>query len=215
MRTRSVLHITPYLAPAWAHGPVPAAVWTLATAQAGRGWHVSVLTTDAVAPHERVPAGSSNVNGVHVVRVRNAVGLITSWMQISTPVGWTRAARALLAQPPRIVHLHELRSLEARLIAPLVPAGTVLLASTHGYESQVQMPLSSRARMQERLLRPAWSRIDRVLVDSALEREAVLRLAARNRLSWSDANLSVTTPGEPAGTDLMSLYEDVFARARV
>ena len=42
-----VLHVTPYLAPAWAFGPVPQRVFELARAQSARGLTVTVLTTDA------------------------------------------------------------------------------------------------------------------------------------------------------------------------
>jgi len=207
-----VLHITPYLEPAWAYGPVPAAVWRLATAQAVRGWDVSVLTTDAMAPHERLPVGASIIEGVQVVRVRNVVGLVTSWLQVSTPVGWQRAARVLLARDPLIVHLHELRSLEARLIAPLVPKRASLVASTHGRETRVTEPLAMRVRVQERLLRRGWSRIDQVIVESRSERDAVLNVAARNVLRWSEAHVSIATNDLTSSGSVLQVYERLLPR---
>ncbi len=206
MTTLSVLHVTPYLAPAWAHGHVPAAVWELAKTQVSRGVDVSVLTTDAMAPHERLPAGTSRVEGVRVVRVRNAVGLITEWLQVSTPTGWRRAARGLLAGRPLIVHLHELRSLEARLVAPLVPREALLIASTHGCEATVDAR-TMRARVQERLLRHAWQRIDHVIADSPTELAAVSRLAERTCLRWSPATVSLTANETASDPSLIGCYE--------
>ena len=69
----TILHVTPYYAPAWAYGPVPARVAQLAQAQASAGHQVTVLTTDAMAPHERLPPGESTLDGVRVIRVPPAV----------------------------------------------------------------------------------------------------------------------------------------------
>lgn len=186
---------------------MPAAVWTLARAQAARGWDVSVLTTDAVAPHERAPAGASSAEGVQVVRVRNTFGLITSWFQMSTPIGWSRAARELLARKPHIVHLHELRSLEAGRIAALVSKQTVLVASTHGLETTAAHPRTTRVRVQERLLRRAWNRVDHVIVESSTELQTVGALATRNQLRWSESQLSVATNDLTSETSVLQVYE--------
>lgn len=206
MTSLSVLHITPYLAPAWAHGHVPGAVWSLAREQVARGWDVSVLTTDAMAPHERLPRGASTVEGVQIVRVRNAVGLAMSWLEVSTPIGWSRAARTLLSRRPQMVHLHELRTLETVLITPIMPRHTILVASTHGLESGIK-PRTSWVRAQERLLRPAWNRIDHLIVESAGEVKRVRQLAETNALRWTEANLSVATNSMAGDGSVLQVYE--------
>ena len=109
----SVLHVTPYLEPAWAYGSVAYEVAALARAQVALGYRVSVITTDALAPHERLPSGEVHVDGIRVVRVRNVSGATQTWLRLSTPLGIARSARALFAeQQIAIVHLHELRTVE-------------------------------------------------------------------------------------------------------
>lgn len=185
---------------------MPGAVWSLARGQAVRGWDVSVLTTDAMAPHERLPRGASTVEGVRIVRMRNAVGLVTSWVQVSTPIGWSRAARELLAQRPQLVHLHELRTLEALLITSLLPRDAIVVASTHGLESTTT-PRTLGVRGQERVLRRAWARINHVIVESAGELERVRQLAATHQLPWSETNLSIATNDMSSEGSVLQVYE--------
>ena len=166
-----------------------------------------------MAPHERQAVGTSIVEGVQVVRVRNLVGLVTSWLQVSTPVGWHRVARVLLARQPHLVHLHELRTLEARSVASLVPAPAILVASTHGLETRPSDPPTIGMRVQERLLRRGWSRIDHVIVESCAERDAVLNVAARNGLRWSEANVSIATNDLTSRGSVLQVYERMLSRA--
>lgn len=143
----TVLHLTPYLAPAWAFGEVPRSVWRLAQTQAEHGLNVTVLTSDARAPHERLPSGVAEVDGVRVVRVKNASAELRSWLGISTPVGFRRAARDVLASlRPDVVHLHEVWTVENWRIAPLVSPHTPMLLSTHGVCGPPRATLAWRAR---------------------------------------------------------------------
>src|SRR5215211_5511800 len=129
----SVLHVTPYLEPAWAYGSVAHEVAALARAQVALGHRVSVLTTDALAPHERLPSGEVHVDGIRVIRVRNASSATQTWLRLSTPVGIRRSARALFAgQPIAVVHLHEVRTVENVRVAGFAPPDASLIVSPHG-----------------------------------------------------------------------------------
>lgn len=127
-----VLHVTPYLAPAWAFGPVPQRVFELARAQSARGLTVTVLTTDAMAPHERLRPGETTVDGVGIVRVASVTGALRSWLHLSTPIGFKRhAARLVTSRPPDVVHLHELYTAEHLRVAAVLPRTTTIVLSPH------------------------------------------------------------------------------------
>ncbi len=168
----NILHVTPYYPPAWGYGPVPGRVAALARAQAGAGHHVTVLTTDAIAPHERAHAGDPVVDGVRVVRVRNLSGSIRTWLTCSTPVGMGRAARALFAsQALDVVHLHEAIAVEHLHAIRCVPPRVPVVMSLHG-------TLRSPATLPPAWLVPAWrlagghraiERVDRFVAASADE----------------------------------------------
>lgn len=129
----NVLHVTPYFAPAWACGHVPRAVTALARAQLAAGHEVVVLTTDATAPHERLPSGEAPVEGVRVFRVRNVSGVARMWLNVSTPVGMRYRARALFqSEQFDIVHFHELRTVENLVVAAEAPSAVPLVLSPHG-----------------------------------------------------------------------------------
>jgi glycosyltransferase involved in cell wall biosynthesis len=131
----NILHVTPYYEPAWSFGGVCRAVTDLARAQVEAGHRVSVLTTDALTRSTRLPSGECAIDGVHVIRLRNA-SLAARRLNLSTPLGFRKAARRLLdAGDVDVVHCHELRTtenlqlaaLDARSRAPLVlsPHGTL------------------------------------------------------------------------------------------
>lgn len=126
-----ILHVTPYYPPAWAFGPTPAAVAALARAQAAHGHTVIVLTTDAMAPHERLNTGDAVVDGVRVVRVRNLSGATRTWLGCSTPLGLRHAARRLAADGVDVVHLHELVTVENLRVIPALDARTPIVVSLH------------------------------------------------------------------------------------
>ena len=199
------MHVTPYLAPAWAYGPVPAAVWDLARAQAASNTSVAILTTDAVAPHERQPVGAFMLDGVRVVRVRNVSGLIRTWLDTSTPLAMARRARDLFAATtPDIVHLHELRTVENWRVIASVPPGTPVIGSTHGVWREPHSGTWS-TRVRERLLRSVLRRLDHVVVQSDDEVVLVREMWSRQRLRLTDERVSVV----PASTDAAATWRDL------
>ncbi len=188
-----VVHVTPYYAPAWAFGQVPRLVSALARAQAAAGEQVSVLTTDALAPHERLPAGETHEDGVRVHRVRNIASSAQLWAGLSTPVGLRALARRVIGADVDVVHLHEGRSVEHRLVLPLVPEGAAVVLSPHGGLDAVR----SRGLVQR--LWDRWAagrvlaRVDHVIADSGTDARAAQAL-------WS-------TVGRTLRTDRLSLIE--------
>ncbi len=130
----SIVHITPYYAPAWAYGGVVRAVYGLATAQAHAGHQVTVLTTDSQAPGERSNLPRETIDNVAVIRCRNRIGLLRH-INLSSPVGLQRTLAELMASsnPPEVVHCHELRTVENLLGTPIAAAhGIPLIVSPHG-----------------------------------------------------------------------------------
>jgi glycosyltransferase involved in cell wall biosynthesis len=127
-----ILHVTPYYSPAYSFGGVVRAVEGLAQAQVARGLHITVLTTDALTPTQRYRGAlESDEGGVRVVRVPNVLYTLRR-LNLSTPVGMRRAA-ARLIQDVEVVHLHELRTLEALLVAPeAARRGIPIVLSPHG-----------------------------------------------------------------------------------
>lgn len=173
-----LLHVTPCYAPAWAYGDVPGAVTALARAQAARGHEVVVLTTDAVAPHERLPAGETRDHGVRIVRMRNSSSMARTWLHLSTPVALRARTRALLAEGFDLVHAHELRAVETRAIAAAVPRDVPLAISPHGRIGSV-----AGRSLAERV----WDRLagDRVLERADLIVAATSEEADAARALWS------------------------------
>ena len=142
-----ILHVTPYYPPAWAFGQTPAAVEALARAQAAEGHTVTVLTTDAMAPHERLHTGDAVVDGVRVVRVRNLSGATRTWLGCSTPLGLRHAAQRLVAEGIDVVHLHELVTVENLRTVPTIEADAPVVVSLHGQliDARRLPPLARRA----------------------------------------------------------------------
>lgn len=126
----NILHLTAYAPPAWAYGGVVGAVGGLATAQVGRGHHVTILTTDAGSFESRLPAGESTYNGVRIVRCRNLIYPLRARYNLSTPLGYGRAFRRLAAHA-NVIHVHELRTAE-NVIAALSGPPRRLILSPHG-----------------------------------------------------------------------------------
>jgi glycosyltransferase involved in cell wall biosynthesis len=127
-----ILHVTPYYAPAYAFGGVVRAVEGLAQALLKRGHRITVLTTDAYdlsRPYDG--ALESDENGARVIRVRNTVYPLRR-LNLSTPLTMRARAAVLLADVD-VVHLHELRTVEALLVAPLAhQRGIPIVLSAHG-----------------------------------------------------------------------------------
>ncbi len=120
-----ILHVTPYYAPAWSYGGVVSAVTGLATAQAERGHHVMVLTTDALGPDERSPLRRETIDCVEVIRCRNLSNTLHARYNLSLPLGFRREFARLVAD---VVHVHELRTVENLLLEPQQP----IVVSPHG-----------------------------------------------------------------------------------
>lgn len=189
-----VVHVTPYYAPAWAFGRVPRAVSALARAQAAAGHDVSVLTTDALAPHERLPAGEQPIEQVRVLRARNISSSVRTWLGVSTPLGLRRLARRAFADGVDVVHLHELRCVEHRLVLPLVPSAASVVLSSHDTIGH-----ANRWTLTERLwdamaAAQVLPRIDAVIARSDEDANAVQAL-------WS-------ARGHPLRADQLSVLPD-------
>lgn len=129
----NIVHLTPYYAPAYPFGGVVRVVEALATHQARRGHRVTVLTTDALnQAGARVPSTSETLDGVQVLRARNAFPLLHGRVNLSTPLHLERVARATL-ETTDVLHLHEFRTLENALLAPLAHRlGVRMVLSPHG-----------------------------------------------------------------------------------
>ena len=126
----NILHVTPYFAPAYAFGGVVRAAEGLTHALARRGHRVTVLTTDALARGQRLPAREETLGGVRVVRVPNLIP--RGSFNLSTPRGMGSAARPLIAEAD-VVHCHEFRTVENLIVTPIAEAlGKPLLLSPHG-----------------------------------------------------------------------------------
>src|SRR5258707_10068135 len=123
----NILHVTPYYAPAFAYGGVVSAVTGLATAQADRGHHVTVLTTDALTRSQRNPVLRETIASVDVIRCRNVSSVLRARLNLSFPRGF-RVTFAELARRADVIHIHELRTVENVLIDHATP----IVLSAHG-----------------------------------------------------------------------------------
>ena len=203
-----VLHVTPCYAPAWAYGPIPQAVAALARAQVTLGHSVTVLTSDAVAPHERLPAGEQVVDGIRIVRFRNLSGLVRSWLNLSTPIGLSRLARALLAREVvDVVHLHELRTLENLIVLGVVGATPAVVASTHGSLARIQGPRNMPA-LDWALRARHLARIDRFVADSVAEADAIRALCRRRGVTLDVEQVSVQSAPSVLATAVERIYDE-------
>jgi len=204
-----VLHLTPCYEPAWAYGLVPHAVAALARAQAARGHSVTVLTSDAVAPHERMPAGEQTLDGVRVIRFRNLSGLVRSWLNLSTPIGLPALARTLLAREAvDVLHLHGLRTVENLVVLRMAGTTPVVVASTHGTLAPLRgtrqvgaWDMALRARH--------LARIDRYVVDSEAEADEIRAICRRRGMTLDAKQVSVCVE-----SDVTEAVERVYDEAR-
>jgi hypothetical protein len=209
-----ILHVTSCYPPAWAYGRVPDAVAALARAQVALGNRVTVLTSDAVAPHERVPAGEPIVGGVRVIRFRNLSGLVRSWLNLSTPIGLRDLARTLLARDSvDVLHLHELRTVENLIVLRVVGATPAVVVSTHG--TLARIPGAGHMRAWDG---PLWARhlarIDRYMVDSEAEAGAVRAFCGRRGVTLDTQQVIVRAePNLTEGTaEMARVYHEAAVR---
>lgn len=166
-----ILQLTPYYAPAYAFGGVVRAVEGLAGALAARGHRITILTTDALDQRRRY-AGSLDEthDSIRIVRCRNVSAWLRGGLNLSTPRDLRRAAKTILPDVDAL-HLHELRTAENLLVAPLAAAMNVPIAlSPHGTLN----PGTGRSRLKtvwDRLLsRQLLARIDHIIALTETER---------------------------------------------
>jgi glycosyltransferase involved in cell wall biosynthesis len=127
----NILHVTPYYAPAYAFGGVVRAVEGLAQAQAAQGHQVTILTTDALSLQARLPAGEERQKGIRLIRAKNCFYTARRY-NLSTPLAIGGIAKNILPHID-IVHLHEFRTVENLLIAPLAAKLKIpIVLSPHG-----------------------------------------------------------------------------------
>jgi glycosyltransferase involved in cell wall biosynthesis len=114
-----ILHVAPYYAPAYTFGGVVSATQGLTRALVQRGHEVTVLTTDAFSLEQRIHNEPDTViEGVRVLRVPNVIYPLRK-LNLSTPLSLQKVITPLLPSID-IVHLHEFRTVENLLIAPLL-----------------------------------------------------------------------------------------------
>lgn len=162
-----LLHIAPYTAPAFAFGGVPRAVDGLTRALARAGHEVTALVTDAGAPGA---AREDISGGVRIVRARNLSPWARARLNLSSPLGLPADLRRLLPLA-EVAHLHELRTIENLLAAPMLArAGLPIVLSPHG----TLTPTTGRP-----LLKRAWDAL--LTPATALHIAAVVGLTGAER----------------------------------
>ncbi len=172
-----ILHLTPYYAPAYAFGGVARAVEGMTTALAARGHDITILTTDAFDQRTRFQGELDERRGqVRVIRCRNASLWLRRRLNLSTPLGMRRRAKSLLTDMD-LLHVHELRTLENLLVAPVASDLRLPIAlSPHG-----TLDLSTgRSQLKvgwDRLLSPRLlARIDHVIALNESEKQQTMAL---------------------------------------
>lgn len=127
-----IVQVTPYYAPAYAFGGVVRAVEGVTRSLIQRGHAVTVLTTDALTSTARHPGPlTETLDGARVIRARNASVALRGRLNLSTPFGLRQFTDVIAAAD--IVHLHELRTLEAQIVVPLAArSGVPIVLSPHG-----------------------------------------------------------------------------------
>lgn len=197
----NLLHVIPYYAPAWAYGGVVRAATDLTRALAEAGHTVWVLTTDTLSPAARISVREEIVDGVRVIRVRNASNTLRGRLNLASPLGMGRAARRLIAERGiDVVHCHELRTVENLAVAPVANAlGVPLVVSPHGtLPHDTGRPAIKRGwdRLVGRGLMRRFDHVIALTEDEAADARAIW--AARG-LSLPDDRISVVPNGVHLG----------------
>ncbi|MDP8256837.1 MAG: glycosyltransferase family 4 protein [Candidatus Alcyoniella australis] len=140
----SILHVTPYFAPAFAYGGSPAAATTLAIAQAALGHTVRVLTSDALDAHSRVEIERDEIQGVQVRYLPNRSNRLAWKHKLFAPRDFSVAAEQMV-DAADIVHIHEFRSFTSYWAATAARAANKpYVLSAHG--SLARLGISGRLR---------------------------------------------------------------------
>jgi glycosyltransferase involved in cell wall biosynthesis len=137
-----ILHVTPYYEHAWAYGGAPRVVTALAGELVRRGHHVTVSTTDACLPDQRLPrpAGSARLAawretsraGVDVRIFPNLSNAFAYDLQFFLPVGLSSYLRAH-ATDFDIAHLHACHNIPGVLAARYFKRSHIpYVLTTHG-----------------------------------------------------------------------------------
>jgi glycosyltransferase involved in cell wall biosynthesis len=128
-----ILHLTPYYAPAYVFGGVVRSCEGMARALVRHGHTVTVVTTDALNQTQRYRDSLDEImDGVRVVRVRNASPRLRGQANLSTPFGMRKIVPELL-ETVDIIHCHEFRTVENLIVTPLAAAlGKPMVLSPHG-----------------------------------------------------------------------------------
>jgi hypothetical protein len=193
-----VLHVTPCLAPAWACGVAADRVARLAQAQASAGDRVLVLTTDASAPHERLPAGPQVLRGVRIVRVRT-LNSSTRWsIGFTLPRGIRRAAREIVEREGiDVVHLHELRTIENLRVVPLVGNQPIVL-SLHDSARPLRSAGTLLRAWDRRVGRRVLGRVSCVIADGTADADAAANAWRAGRLELAHERIAIVPPPRAA-----------------
>ncbi len=166
-----ILHLTPYYAPAYAFGGVVRSVEGMATSLSARGHEIAVLTTDALDQRQRYHGPADKmIDGVRVLRRSNILPGLRGRLNLSTPRGMKQAAEAI-APTVDVVHIHEFRTLENLLVAPVAQRlGKPIVLSPHG-TLNLETGRGGLKTAWDRLLSPGLAlRVDHVVALSQAER---------------------------------------------
>lgn len=133
MPPMKIIHLTPYYAPAYAFGGVVRAVEGLAQALHQRSHQVTVLTTDAYDQQRRYDGPSQEtLDGVDVLRARNALTWLRGRFNLATPIGLHWLAEQVLSDAD-VLHVHEWRTVENLRVLPVAAKlGVPVVMSPHG-----------------------------------------------------------------------------------
>ena len=121
-----------YYEPAWAYGGPPKMATDLGRHLARRGHDVTVCTTDALDAGERLPSGAAVLDGVRVMRFRNASNTLAWRLKILAPLGMRGWLDAHVREFD-VVHLFETRNMmNAWAARAAVDAGVPFVLSVWG-----------------------------------------------------------------------------------
>ncbi len=196
----TIVHVTPYYAPAWEWGGVVEAVTGLTRAQAAAGHHVVVITTDSLGRGVRGRAGAERLDDVEVRRAGTRLPALRARANLSWPVGFGRLlGDALHRARPDVVHCHEVRTVETLLaLGAAARHATPAVISPHG-----TLPLDTGRALAKRawdrvFARSTWRRVHRIVALNEAEALGVRAFTARWRLTHLDDACSIV----PNGIDL-------------